>query len=71
MYLLRRLNKTGVLEVYEIDPIECKGSGKNARLQSRRERAWSFGYGVAAIADDVTHGLAMLEKEATNATVGH
>ena len=67
MYLVRKLDKTGEVQVYSIDEIE----GDAARIMRRRKpRAWHFNKGIAAIAESTAVALSLIyDKELEHAAL--
>ena len=58
MYLVRKINKTGRMEVYELDSTEFNNRGHARR---RKPRAWRFHKGIAAIDETVAACMLAIE----------
>jgi hypothetical protein len=60
MYLVRKIRKTGQVQVYSVNPEE-PSQVSPGRTRKRAARAWVFNKGLAALDDTVVGALVRIE----------
>jgi len=67
MYLVRKVTKTGQVQVYKIDGLEIN---RDRKVRKRQAKGWAFNKGFAAIGDNVQQAYGLMEiAEKTSAQV--